>query len=57
MHTKLRQTSPQLSYAFDDSFMRYFGQPGVDAVDRAVKRGVTDPDRLVREVTQELRQK
>ena len=57
LETRLRHASPQLSYAFDDSFMRYFGQPGVDAVDRAVRRGVTDPDQFVREVTLELKQK
>ncbi len=51
----LQLALPQLSYSFDDSFLRYFGQRGVDAVDRTVRRGVTDPDPLVREVTQELK--
>ena len=42
-----------LIYAFDDSFMQHFGQPGVAAVDRAVGRGLTSPDEIAREVTQE----
>jgi hypothetical protein len=57
LEARLRHPPAQLSYAFDDSFMRYFGQPGVDAVDGAVRRGVTDPDQLAREVTRELKQK
>jgi len=52
---RLQKAPTQLSYAFDDSFLHYFRQRGVDAVNRAVKRGVTDPDELVREVTQELK--
>jgi len=55
LEARLRHSPPQLSYAFDDSFMRYFGQRGVEAVDGAVGRGVTDPDQLMREVTRELK--
>lgn len=40
----------QLTYAFHESFIRYFGKPGVDAVEKAVKRGGTDPDELVRDL-------
>ena len=37
-----------LSYHFHESFLRYFGAR--DAVDRAIARGGTDPDLLVRDV-------
>lgn len=37
-----------LSYHFHESFLRYFGAR--DAVDRAIARGSTDPDLLVRDV-------
>lgn len=40
----------QLTYAFHESFIRYFGKPGADAVEKAVKRGGTDPDELVRDL-------
>ena len=57
LEARLRQAPAQLAYSFDSSFMHYFGQPGVDAVDRAVRRGVTDPDQLAREVTHDLKLK
>jgi hypothetical protein len=57
LEARLRHAPSQLSYAFDHSFMRYFGQRGVDVADRAVSRGVTDPDQLAREVSHELKQK
>jgi hypothetical protein len=47
---RLRLAPAQLACSFDSSFMHYFGQPGVDAVDRAVRRGVTDPEQLAHEV-------
>ncbi len=37
-----------LTYHFHDSFIRYFGAR--EAVDRAIARGGTDPDVLVRDV-------
>lgn len=37
-----------LTYHFHDSFLRYFGAR--EAVDRAIARGGTDPDMLVRDV-------
>ena len=49
------QAPAQLAYSFDSSFMQYFGQPGVDAVDKAVRRGVTDPDQLVQEMRRDLK--
>lgn len=52
---KLRQPTPQLTHAFDASFIQHFGQPGVDAVDRVLSRGVTDPEQLAREVALELK--
>jgi hypothetical protein len=55
LEARLQKAPQQLTYAFDDSFLRYFGQRGVDAVNGAVKRGVADPDELVREVTQEMK--
>ena len=54
---RLPEAHAQLAYSFDSSFMQYFGQAGVDAVDRAVRRGVTDPDELLREVTHDLKLK
>ena len=53
----VQRTSAPFTYAFDDSFRQYFGQQGVDAVDRAVRRGVIDPDQIAREVTLDLKQK
>jgi hypothetical protein len=44
-----------LTYAFDDSFMRHFGQQGVEAVDRAMRRGAADPDQILRDVSHELK--
>lgn len=41
-------------YAFDDSFRQYFGQSGMEAAERAIRRGVTDPEQIeqiVREAT------
>lgn len=43
------------TYAFDDSFMQHFGQQGVDAVDRAMRRGATDPDQILRDAASELK--
>lgn len=40
----------QLTYGFHESFIRYFGKAGVDAVEKAVRRGGTDPDVLVRDL-------
>jgi hypothetical protein len=42
-----------LSYPFHESFLRYFGAR--DAVDRAIARGGTDPDLLVRDVARSLK--
>ena len=42
-----------LSYHFHESFLRYFGAR--DAVDRAVARGGTDPDLLVRDVARSMK--
>ena len=42
-----------LSYHFHDSFLRYFGAR--DPVDRAIARGGTDPDLLVRDVARSLK--
>jgi len=50
-----QRASAPLRYAFDDSFMRYFGQQGVEAVDRAMRRGAADPDELFRDVSRELK--
>jgi len=44
------KSESQLTYAFHESFIRYFGKAGVDAVEKAVKRGGTDPDVLVRDL-------
>ena len=52
-----QRTTKPVTYAFDDSFMRYFGQPGVDAVNSAVSLGITDPDQIAREVTRHLQPK
>ena len=40
----------QLTYAFHESFIRYFGKAGADAVEKSVRRGGTDPDVLVRDL-------
>jgi hypothetical protein len=50
-----QRTSTPFTYAFDDSFRQHFGQQGVDAVDRAMRRGVTDPDQILRDTTRELK--
>ena len=50
-----QRTSAPLTYAFDDSFRQRFGQQGVDAVDRAMKRGTTDPDQILSDAARELR--
>ena len=50
-----QRTSAPLSYAFDDSFRQHFGQQGVDAVDRAMRRGNTDLDQVLRDVSLELK--
>jgi hypothetical protein len=42
-----------LSYPFHESFLRYFGAR--DAVDRAIARGGTDPDLLVRDVARSVK--
>ncbi len=42
-----------LSYHFHDSFLRYFGAR--DPVDRAIARGGTDPDLLVRDVARSMK--
>ena len=42
-----------LSYHFHDSFLRYFGAR--DAVDRAIARGGTEPDLLVRDVARSMK--
>jgi uncharacterized protein (UPF0261 family) len=42
-----------LSYHFHESFLRYFGAR--DAVDRAIARGGTDPDLLVRDVARSMK--
>ena len=39
-----------LTYAFHDSVIRYFGKAGADAVEKAVRRGGTDTDVLVRDL-------
>ena len=45
-----RVSESQLTYAFHESFIRYFGKAGADAVEKAVKRGGTGPDVLVRDL-------
>ena len=42
-----------LSYPFHESFLRYFGAR--DAVDRAIARGGTEPDLLVRDVARSMK--
>ena len=49
-----QRASTPITYSFDDSFRQYFGPQGVDAVDRAIKRGITNPDQILSEVTREL---
>ena len=49
-----QRTSASFTYAFDDSFRQHFGQQGVEAVDRAMRHGVTDPDQLFRDAAHEL---
>lgn len=44
------KTESQLTYPFHESFIRYFGKAGIDAVEKAVERGGTDPDVLVRDL-------
>jgi len=53
--TRLPEPPAQIAYSFDSSFIQYFGQAGIDAVERAIRRGVTDPDELTREVTHDLK--
>jgi hypothetical protein len=48
-----QRTAPPIRYAFDESFLRYFGQEGIAAVERAVSRGVSDPSEILRELRQE----
>jgi hypothetical protein len=50
-----QRTSAPFTYAFDDSFMQHFGQQGVEAVDRVMKRGVTDIDQLTRDMAREMK--
>ena len=50
-----QRTSAPHTYAFDDSFMQHFGQQGVEAVDRVMRRGVTDIDQLNRDVAREMK--
>ncbi len=50
-----QRTTTPFTYAFDDSFMQHFGQQGVDAVDRAMRRGATDPDQILRDAARELK--
>jgi hypothetical protein len=50
-----QRTSAPFTYAFDDSFIQYFGQQGVEAVDRAMRRGATDPGQLLRDAARELK--
>jgi len=50
-----QRRSASISYACDDSFMRHFGQRGVDAVDRAMRRDAGDPEELVRDAARELK--
>jgi hypothetical protein len=42
-----------LSYPLHESFLRYFGAR--DAVDKAIARGGTDPDLLVRDVARSVK--
>ena len=51
----VQHTRAPFTYAFDDSFTQRFGQQGVDAVDRVMRRGVTDPDQLVRDAAREMK--
>lgn len=39
-----------ITYGFDDSFRKHFGQDGVATVERALRRGVTDPEDISREL-------
>ena len=50
-----QRTGAQLNYAFDDSFMKHFGQQGVQAVDRVMKRGTPDLDQLSGDVAREMK--
>ena len=43
----------QITYAFDDSFRQYFGEAGIAAVERALTRGVTDPQDTLRNLRHE----
>ena len=48
---------PPITYDFDDSFRKSFGEEGVQVVHRAMERvaakGITDPDEIMREIQQE----
>jgi len=50
-----QRTSAPFTYTFDDSFMQHFGQQGVDAVNRAMRRGAADPDQILRDASRELK--
>lgn len=52
---RAQRTTTPFTYAFDDSFMQHFGQQGVDAVVRAMRRGATDPDQILRDAARELK--
>jgi hypothetical protein len=50
-----QRINARLTYAFDDSFKQRFGQQGVEAVGRAMRRGASDPDQILRDAAQELK--
>jgi hypothetical protein len=49
-----QRDSAPLTYAFDDSFMQHFGQRGVEAMDRVMRRGITNPHQLSGDAAREL---
>jgi hypothetical protein len=40
----------QLTHGFDDSFREHFGQRGIDIVESAFIRGITEPDKILTEL-------
>ena len=50
---RAQRTSTPLTYAFDESFMQYFGQQGVDVVEKVLRGSATDPDHIPRDLRRE----
>jgi hypothetical protein len=53
LKTSTTTTAP-ISYAFDQSFMRHFGADGVRAVNRLMRRGISEENVLDRQFRLEL---